>query len=59
MSAEHHESEHERAHTGPDTSAAFMGLIVGGILLFTLLTSIVIITTKHYESMEKPAPAAQ
>lgn len=59
MTAEHHDSEHEKAHSGPDTVAAYTGLIVGGILLFALLSSIVVITTKHYEAMEKPAPAAQ
>lgn len=59
MTAEHHASEHEKAHSGPDTGAAFTGLIVGAILLFALLSSIVVITTKHYEATEKPAPAAQ
>jgi hypothetical protein len=55
--ADHAEHEHE-AHAGPDTGAAFTGLIVGGILLFVLLFSIVKITNHHYEATEKPAAAA-
>jgi hypothetical protein len=59
MTSEHHHSEHEEAHSGPDTVPAITGLIVGAILLFALLSSIVVITTKHYEATEKPAAAAQ
>jgi hypothetical protein len=53
-----HPDHHEEAHSGPDTVPAFMGLIIGGLLLGTLLFSIVVITNKHYESQEKAAPAA-
>jgi hypothetical protein len=60
MTVEHHAVDHhEKAHSGPDTVPAFTGLIVGALLLFALLSSIVVITTKHYERLEKAAPAAQ
>jgi hypothetical protein len=34
--------------------AGYTGLIVATVLLFALLSSIVVITTRHYEA-EKPA----
>jgi hypothetical protein len=37
---------------GPDAGAAFAGLIVGAIVLFSLLFSIVHITNAHYERIE-------
>jgi hypothetical protein len=50
---------HEKAHSGADTAPAFTGLIVGAIVLFALLATIVTITTKHYEAIEKAsAPAS-
>jgi hypothetical protein len=56
--AEHHDP-HGHPPEGQDRVAAFTGLIVGGILLFALLSTIVTITTKHYERIEKAsAPAA-
>jgi hypothetical protein len=60
MMTEHQEHGHEpyRAHSGPDTVSAFTGLIVGGLLLFALLLTIVTVTNKHYESTEKAAPAS-
>jgi hypothetical protein len=61
MTADPHEHGHEpyKAHSGPDTVPAFTGLIVGGLVLFALLTTIVTITTKHYEAIEKAeAPAS-
>jgi hypothetical protein len=49
----------EKAHSGPDATAAFTGLIVGGIVLFAVLSTVVTVTTKHYEAIEKAsAPAA-
>jgi hypothetical protein len=60
MTADHHATDHhEKAHSGPDTGAAFTGLVVGAVLLFALLSTIVTITTKHYEAIEKPAAGAQ
>jgi hypothetical protein len=44
-------------HTGSDRGAAITGLIVGGILLFIVLLTIVKLTNAHYQH-EKPAPAA-
>ncbi|HZS58570.1 MAG TPA: hypothetical protein VFA43_04825 [Gemmatimonadaceae bacterium] len=41
---------------GPDTRPAYTGLILGAIVLFALLYSIVVVTNKHYES-ETPAAA--
>ncbi len=43
---------------GPDTRPAYTGLILGAIVLFAVLYSIVIITHKHYERAEAPAAAA-
>ena len=42
---------------GPDTRPAYTGLILGAIVLFAVLYSIVIITHNHYERTETP-PAA-
>lgn len=57
---EHQEHGHEpyRAHSGPDTVPAFTGLIVGGLLLFALLLTIVTVTNRHYESTEKADSAS-
>jgi len=56
----HDDPEHPgTAHAGPDTPAAFIGLIVGAFLLFVVLYSVVSITDAHYERLEKAAaPAA-
>ena len=50
-------SEHqgEAPSGGPDTRAAYTGLILGAIVLFALLYSIVTITNKHYEAETPPA----
>jgi len=52
-------SEHHDAAPGggPDTRPAYTGLILGAIVLFALLYSIVVVTNKHYETSETP-PAA-
>lgn len=42
---------------GPDTRPAYTGLILGAIVLFALLYSIVVVTNKHYQN-ETPAAAA-
>ena len=42
---------------GPDTRPAYTGLILGAIVLFAVLYSIVTVTNKHYEATETP-PAA-
>jgi hypothetical protein len=43
---------------GPDTRPAYTGLILGAIVLFAVLYSIVVVTNHHYEATEKPAAAA-
>lgn len=46
-------------HAGPDTTAAFRGLIIGAIVLFAILFTIVKVTHAHYEHAEPAAPATQ
>ena len=48
---------HEAPTTGPDTKAAFIGLIVGAIVLFVIMLTIVRLTNAHYNG-EKPAATA-
>jgi hypothetical protein len=43
---------HDAPSHGPDTGAAFAGLIVGAIVLFALLFSIVRVTNAHFERIE-------
>ncbi len=43
---------HDAPRRGPDTGAAFAGVIVGAIVLFALLFSIVHVTNAHYERIE-------
>ena len=52
--SEHHD---EAPSGGPDTRPAYTGLILGAIVLFALLYSIVVVTNKHYEATETPAAA--
>jgi len=60
MSAVHDDPEHPgTGHEGPDAPAGFIGLIVGAVLIFVVLYSVVSITNAHYEAIEKAAaPAA-
>jgi uncharacterized membrane protein YdjX (TVP38/TMEM64 family) len=53
MAHDHHESH----TTGTDTKAAFMGLILGAIVLFGIVRTIVSLTNAKY-SHEKPAATA-
>jgi hypothetical protein len=48
---------HESHTFGSDTRAAFMGLIIGAIVLFGIMRTIVALTNAKY-SHEKPAAAA-
>jgi hypothetical protein len=53
--ANHHETS---SHTfGADTRAAFLGLIVGAIVLFAIVRTIVSLTNAQYAS-ETPAAEA-
>jgi hypothetical protein len=49
--------QHEAPTLGPDTRAAFMGLIIGAIVLFAIVRTIVSLTNAKY-SHEKPAATA-
>ena len=49
---EHHDAA---PSAGPDTRPAYTGLILGAIVLFALLYSIVVVTAKHYDSETPPA----
>jgi hypothetical protein len=43
---------------GSDRGAAYAGLIVGAIAIFTILFSIVLLTNSHYEKLEAAAASA-
>ena len=45
------------AHHGSDTGAAFLGLIVGAIVIFAFVITVVKLTNAHYAN-EKPAAEA-
>ena len=49
---------HEAPTLGPDTRAAFTGLILGAIVLFGIVRTIVSLTNAKY-SHEKPAAEAK
>lgn len=44
-------------HAGPDTGAAFKGLILGAVILFAILVTIVKVTNAYY-NRHPPEPAA-
>ena len=53
-----HDHDHTQTHTHhSDTKAAFLGLIIGAIVLFAVLRTIVALTNAHY-AHEAPAAAA-
>ena len=45
------------AHHGSDTGAAFLGLIIGAIVIFAFVLTVVKLTNAHYAN-EKPAAEA-
>jgi hypothetical protein len=55
----HHDAQHDtHAHThGSDAKAAFLGLIIGAIVLFGIVRTIVALTNGRYAN-EKPAAEA-
>lgn len=53
----HDAHEHDGHAVGSDAKAAFLGLIIGAIVLFGILRTIVAITHAHY-SHERPAAEA-
>jgi hypothetical protein len=46
-------------HAGPDTGGAFRGLILGAVILFAILVTIVKVTNAYYNRHppEPPAPS--
>lgn len=46
------EHQQQAPNSGPDTRPAYTGLILGAIVIFALLYSIVVITNRHYEATE-------
>jgi hypothetical protein len=52
-----HDHDHDAPTHGSDRTAAFYGLIIGAIVLFAVLRTIVYLTNAHYAN-EKPAAAA-
>ena len=53
----HDQLTHQNHTYGSDAKAAFLGLIIGAIVLFGILRTIVALTNAKY-SHEKPAAAA-
>ncbi len=51
-----HEHDHTHTHQS-DRKAAFLGLIIGAIVIFGILRTIVALTNAHYDH-EKPAATA-
>jgi uncharacterized protein (DUF983 family) len=51
-----HEHDHTHAHHS-DRKAAFLGLIIGAVVIFGILRTIIAITNAHY-AHEKPAATA-
>jgi len=55
--AHDHDHEHDSHATGSDMRAAFLGLIIGAIVLFGVIRTIVALTNAKY-AHEKPAAEA-
>jgi hypothetical protein len=55
MAHDHH--DHSQHSHGSDAKAAFTGLIVGAIILFGIIRTIVYLTNAHYTG-ERPAAEA-
>jgi len=54
----HDQQTHAESHTfGPDTKAAFLGLVIGAVVLFAIIRGIVYFTNAHYTG-EKPGAEA-
>lgn len=56
--ADTHTHSHTHVDHRSDMGAAYLGLVIGAIVLFLILGSIVKLTNRHYEN-EKPAAAAE
>jgi len=55
--AHDHNTQHEQHAYGSDAKAAFLGLIIGAIVLFGIVRTIVALTNAKY-AHEKPAATA-
>lgn len=56
MAETHSQTHTTHATHGSDMGAAFAGLVIGAIVIFLILGTIVRLTNRHYES-ERPAAA--
>jgi hypothetical protein len=56
MANDHNDHSHESHTFGADTRAAFLGLIIGAIVLFGIVRTIVALTNAKYA---REAPAAE
>jgi len=57
MAHEHNDHTHESHTFGSDTRAAFLGLILGAIVLFGIIRTIIALTNAKYAG-ERPAAEA-
>jgi hypothetical protein len=57
MAHDHNDHSHESHTFGADTRAAFLGLIIGAIVLFGIVRTIIALTNAKY-AREAPAAAA-
>ncbi len=56
MAHEHNDHSHDAPTFGPDTRAAFFGLVIGAIVLFSIVRTIIYLTNEKYAA-ERPAAA--
>ncbi|HEV8447622.1 MAG TPA: hypothetical protein VGQ44_12410 [Gemmatimonadaceae bacterium] len=56
MAHDHNDHSHESHTFGADTRAAFLGLIIGAIVLFGIVRTIIALTNAKYA---REAPAAE
>jgi hypothetical protein len=54
MANDHNDHSHDAPTFGADTRAAFLGLIIGAIVLFAIVRTIVFLTNAKY-AREQPA----
>jgi hypothetical protein len=56
MANDHNDHSHDAPTFGADTRAAFLGLIIGAIVLFGIVRTIIALTNAKYA---REAPAAE
>ena len=57
MANDHNDHSHDAPTFGADTRAAFLGLIIGAIVLFGIVRTIIALTNAKY-AREQPAAGA-